>query len=291
ESEVVSAFLRQQVDLTAGMGDPAADCSESFLGRGQELPEVVGETAWYDQYAPGGMSDRFRGSPEKIRDVAGSWRAGGKMMLRFLEDAQAHAHTADRAHSGEAADAFRCYFKAFVGFTEPPEQAQPSETLVANLVAACNQIAKACDRYADHVEAAKQKITQNNLDPSASRCLGTSRCSAETATTAGSLTQYSAIPGSISSATSPMLWTSPRGVSGFPRDLTGLLGFLCRRSCPFPRPFPCRWSSPPTTGRLPPSSRRLTGLTLPFPRRTPSLRPSVQPACSRPESSSLSEPG
>ncbi|MFE1882326.1 restriction endonuclease fold toxin-2 domain-containing protein [Streptomyces diastatochromogenes] len=165
ESSVTSALLGKQVDLTAGMGDPGADCTESFLGLGQELPEVVGDTAWYDQYAPAGMSDRFRGSPEKLRDVAGSWRAGGKMMLRFLEDAQAYAHTADKAHSGEAADAFRQYFKAFVGFGEPPDEAQQDETLVANLVAACSQLAKACDRYADHVEAAKRRITQDRVDP------------------------------------------------------------------------------------------------------------------------------
>ncbi|WP_405613294.1 restriction endonuclease fold toxin-2 domain-containing protein [Streptomyces sp. NBC_00076] len=165
ESRVASAILNKQVDLTAGMGDPGADCTESFLGLGQELPEVVGDTAWYDQYAPGGMSDRFRGSPEKLRDVAVSWRAGGKMMLRFLEDAQAYAHTADKAHSGEAADAFRSYFKGFVGFAHPPDQAQQDETLVGNLVAACQQLAKACDRYADHVEDAKKKIEQDKLDP------------------------------------------------------------------------------------------------------------------------------
>ncbi|MGM9381574.1 restriction endonuclease fold toxin-2 domain-containing protein [Streptomyces antibioticus] len=164
DSRIASAIMNKQVDLTAGMGDPGADCTESFLGLGQELPEAVGDTAWYDQYAPAGVSDRFRGSPEKLRDVAGSWRAGGKMMVRFLEDAQAYARTADQAHSGEAADAFRNYFMAFVGFAEPPERAQQDETLVANLVAACNQLAKACDRYADHVETAKQKITQNNLD-------------------------------------------------------------------------------------------------------------------------------
>ncbi|MFE5401609.1 restriction endonuclease fold toxin-2 domain-containing protein [Streptomyces sp. NPDC056580] len=165
ESHIASAILEKQVDLTAGMGDPGADCTESFLGLGQELPEVVGDTAWYDQYAPAGMSDRFRGSPEKLRDVAGSWRAGGKMMLRFMHDAQAYAHTADKAHSGEAADAFRRYFAGFVGFAEPPDQAQQDETLVANLVAACTQLAKACDQYADHVEAAKRKIIQDRTDP------------------------------------------------------------------------------------------------------------------------------
>lgn len=164
ESAIASAILEKQVDLTAGMGNPGADCTESFLGLGQELSEVVGDTAWYDQYAPGGMSDRFRGSPEKLRDVAGTWRQGGKLMLRFLEDAQVCAHAADHAHSGEAADAFRRYFNLFAGFAPPPERADPDETLVANLVSACNQLAKACDRYADHVEEAKRKITQHHAD-------------------------------------------------------------------------------------------------------------------------------
>ncbi|MFE1952231.1 restriction endonuclease fold toxin-2 domain-containing protein [Streptomyces sp. NPDC059524] len=164
ESHIASQILGQQVDMTDSMGDPYEDCEENFLGRGQELQGVVGDTAWYDQYAPGGMSSRFRGSPEKLRDVAESWRRGGKLMLRFLEDAQACAHTADKAHKGEAAESFRKYFAGFVGFAAPPDNAHPEETLVANLVAACNQLAKACDRYADHVEDAKVKIQQHELD-------------------------------------------------------------------------------------------------------------------------------
>ncbi|MFE1914782.1 restriction endonuclease fold toxin-2 domain-containing protein [Streptomyces anandii] len=161
ESAIASAILGKQVDLTSGMGNPANDCTESFLGLGQELPDVVGDTAWY----VAGMSLRYRGSPEKLRDVAGTWRRGGELMLRFLEDAQVCAHTADKAHSGEAADAFRRYFKGFVGFAHPPERAQQDEPLVANLVAACNQLAKACERYADHVEAAQKKILQDQTDP------------------------------------------------------------------------------------------------------------------------------
>ncbi|MEU8500547.1 restriction endonuclease fold toxin-2 domain-containing protein [Streptomyces lavendulae] len=158
ESRTVSAFLGKQVDLTVGMGDPGADCTENYLGLGQELPGVVGETAWYDQYAPGGRSDRFRGSPEKIRDVGRSWQHAGSLLQRFLEDAQVYASTASKAHSGEAADAFQSYFKHSVGLTCPPAKAQQDEPLVTNLVAACSQLAKACARYADHVEAAKAKI-------------------------------------------------------------------------------------------------------------------------------------
>ncbi|QES03912.1 hypothetical protein DEJ43_28845 [Streptomyces venezuelae ATCC 10712] len=164
ESAVVAALLGRQADLTAGMGDPGDGCPENYLGLGRELPETVGETAWYEQYAPGGGSDRYRGSPEKLREVAGSWRRGGRLMLRFLEDAQASAMTADKAHSGEAADAFRTYFKMSVGLTCPPGQVQEDEPLVANLVAACNEIAKACDRYAEHVEAAESAIRQHKLD-------------------------------------------------------------------------------------------------------------------------------
>ncbi|MFF7778916.1 restriction endonuclease fold toxin-2 domain-containing protein [Streptomyces tanashiensis] len=164
ESRQVSAFLGRQADLTAGMGDPGTDCTENYLGLGQELPEVVGETAWYEQYAPGGGSDRFRGSPEKIRDVAGSWRHAGVLMQRFLEDAQTYALTASKAHSGEAADAFQAYVKYSVGLTCPLAKAEEGEPLVTNLVAACRQIAKACDRYAEHVEAAKGKIAERKLD-------------------------------------------------------------------------------------------------------------------------------
>ena len=86
-------------------------------------------------------------------------------MLRFLEDAQVCAHAADKAHSGQAADALRRYFQGFVGFAAPPERAQQDEPLVANLVAACTQLAKACERYADHVEAAKRKIIRDQADP------------------------------------------------------------------------------------------------------------------------------
>ncbi|WP_331721345.1 hypothetical protein [Streptomyces sp. NBC_00212] len=165
ESAVSASILGKQAGLTAGFGDPGADCSGSHLGLGNDLPEVVGETAWYDQYAPGGRGDRFRGSPERLRDVAGTWRHAGKLALRFLEDAQAYAQTARNSHSGQASESFHAYFSACVGLGVPPERAQQDELLVSNLVAACTQLAKACDRYADHVNAAKEKIRQHKMDP------------------------------------------------------------------------------------------------------------------------------
>ncbi|WP_329396572.1 restriction endonuclease fold toxin-2 domain-containing protein [Streptomyces melanogenes] len=161
----VAELLGAQADLTEGFGDPGAECSENFLGLGQHLPGTVGSTAWYDQYAPGGRSDRFRGSPEKLRDVATSWRHAGQLVLRLLEDAQAYASTAGKAHSGLAAESFQTYFKNSVGTGCPPALAREDEPLVTNLVAACNQLAKACDRYADHVQDAKLKIQQHHADP------------------------------------------------------------------------------------------------------------------------------
>ncbi|MFF9153300.1 restriction endonuclease fold toxin-2 domain-containing protein [Streptomyces sp. NPDC014846] len=164
ESAVASAILQRQVDLTYTMGDPGQACSQRFLNLGQDLPEVVGETSAWDQYAPAGNSDRFRGSPDKLRDVADSWRAGGKLVQRLLTDAQAYASTADKAHSGQAADAFHRYFSDSIGFVCPSDQAHPEDPLFANLVGACMQLAKACERYADHVEEARQKILEHRVD-------------------------------------------------------------------------------------------------------------------------------
>ncbi|MGW0734788.1 WXG100-like domain-containing protein [Streptomyces sp. NPDC002851] len=166
------------------MGDLGACCSQNYLGLGQELPEVVGETAWYDRYAPGGRNERFRGSVDKVRDVASSWRHAKKLMLNFLEDSQTYASTANKSHCGEAADAFDRYLRNCVGFGTPPEQAQQDEPLVANLVAACSQLAKACERYADHIEAALEKIVHHDLDIFEFDAPGTIRCSGAAATTA-----------------------------------------------------------------------------------------------------------
>ncbi|MGI5353053.1 restriction endonuclease fold toxin-2 domain-containing protein [Streptomyces sp. CA-250714] len=159
EDKFVAAILGKQQDLTAGMADPSDGCDEEFLNRGQELPDVVGNTAWHHQYL---ASQRFRGDADKARDVATSWRKAGQMLDRLLDAAQSCAKASNKAHGGEAADAFDRYFKRCVGFTAPPDRAQAEETLVANLVAACHQLAKACDKYAGHVDKAYQQISADN---------------------------------------------------------------------------------------------------------------------------------
>ncbi|WP_431980168.1 restriction endonuclease fold toxin-2 domain-containing protein [Streptomyces qinglanensis] len=162
EDRVVAALIGQQQDLTAGMADPSDGCDGEFLNRGQKLPDVVGETAWYSQYLG---SQRFRGDPGRVRQVATSWRKAGKLLDRLVDSAQVCALAASKAHSGEAADAFDRYFRRCIGFSPPPGRAQADETLVVNLVAACLQLAKACDKYADHVDSAYKQISADSLNP------------------------------------------------------------------------------------------------------------------------------
>ncbi|WP_258528069.1 restriction endonuclease fold toxin-2 domain-containing protein [Streptomyces sp. NBRC 110611] len=163
ESQVSAELLGKQEDLSANLGNPAADCSARFIGLGRELPEVVGDTAWYDQYMPGG-GDRYRGSAQKARDVSGSWRHAGKLLERLYQDAQICASTTRQHHVGEAADAFQDYFKRNIGTSHAPTQAQADEPLMANLVAACRQLANACENYADHIETALSAIDAHKAD-------------------------------------------------------------------------------------------------------------------------------
>ncbi len=163
DSRRAAQLMGQQQDLISGMGDPGEDCSSSYLGLGQDLPEVVGDTAWYRQYAPGG-GERYRGDANKVRDVAGSWRHAASILERMLSDAQTYALTANNAHGGEASQAFDRYFRRSVGFASPPETANESETLMANLVAACSQLAKACDKYAEHIDDAIRQIELDRID-------------------------------------------------------------------------------------------------------------------------------
>ncbi|GHJ36682.1 hypothetical protein [Streptomyces sp. TS71-3] len=62
--------MKKQVDYTGGTGDPDNDRTENFLGLGEELKEVVGDTAWWDQY--GGLdAATVTGPPES----PGKWAA------------------------------------------------------------------------------------------------------------------------------------------------------------------------------------------------------------------------
>ncbi|MGX1759947.1 restriction endonuclease fold toxin-2 domain-containing protein [Streptomyces lydicus] len=132
----------------------SADCAPAPRGRGNELSEVIGETSAIDKYLVG---DRFRGDPEKLRSVARTWRKAKNISERVLSDAQDCWRTAARNHEGKTAEAIDVFFNKFVGRDHPTAKAEPSCTLLANLPAACQQLANACDNYADHVEAASKK--------------------------------------------------------------------------------------------------------------------------------------
>lgn len=150
-------------DAAAADGPVRASSRARRVVPSQHLPEVVGDTAWYRQYGPGG-GERYRSSAEKAREVANTWRHAGNLMHRLLGDAQMYATTAKKAHSGAAARAFH-YFKNTIGFGDPPEHAQEHEPLVANLVAACMQLSKACEKYADHIEHANIQILNHKAEP------------------------------------------------------------------------------------------------------------------------------
>lgn len=167
EDAVAASFFARQGDPTYLMGNPAEGCSERFVGLGEDLKEVVSKTSWEDVGKDVNRPGPYRGLPTNLEDVSGTWQRAGTLMQRFLVDAQACGHTADKAHSGLAADAFRAHFAAFIGFAPAPTRVQEDETLVANLVAACTMLSRACAQYAGYVELALSR-----LDPEAGDIFG-----------------------------------------------------------------------------------------------------------------------
>ncbi|MGW7008453.1 hypothetical protein ACWGCW_38135 [Streptomyces sp. NPDC054933] len=112
-------MLRAMGQSGAAPSDGAAgtpNCSPAPLGRGEDLPEVVGNTSAVTQYLVG---DRFRGSPEKLRDVAETWRKAKRITERVLSDAQDSWRTASSHSVGETADAVNTFFAKFVGPEHP----------------------------------------------------------------------------------------------------------------------------------------------------------------------------
>lgn len=158
EDAVAASFFAKQGDPTYLMGNPAEGCSERFVGLGEDLKEVVSKTSWEDVAKDTDRPGPYRGLPQNLDDVSGTWQRAGTLMQRFLVDAQACGRTADKAHSGLAADAFRAHFTAFIGFAPAPTRVQEDETLVANLVAACTMLSRARVQYAGCIELALSRI-------------------------------------------------------------------------------------------------------------------------------------
>ncbi|WP_063788486.1 restriction endonuclease fold toxin-2 domain-containing protein [Streptomyces chattanoogensis] len=160
--EMLSAIGRRNAAESLMGTGPArsANCAPAPRGRGNELPEVIGETTTSDIVIDG---DRFRGDPAKLRSVARSWRKARNITERIYSDARECWRTAARNQEGKTAEAIGSFFLKFVGHDDVPAKAESSCTLLANLPAACQQIANACDRYADHIETASSQSWKNTI--------------------------------------------------------------------------------------------------------------------------------
>ncbi|MGW7490770.1 restriction endonuclease fold toxin-2 domain-containing protein [Streptomyces sp. NPDC054786] len=130
----------------------SGNCTPAPRGRGEGLEEVVGETSTSTKWL---LGDRFRGDPDKLRSVAATWRKVRAITERVHTEAQDCWLQAKRNHEGKTAEAIDRFFTKFVGW---------ECTLLANLPAACQQIANACDRYADHIEIAHKTALDDASD-------------------------------------------------------------------------------------------------------------------------------
>ncbi|MFI7337058.1 restriction endonuclease fold toxin-2 domain-containing protein [Streptomyces sp. NPDC050085] len=155
ESKVAAELLGKITAPEIGAQPTGPDCTPYASHNAEDLPEVVGETSWSDQYL---LNKRFHGQREKLRNVAGSWRTAAKIMGDTYWEAEGAWGTATLDQAGEAADASQKWFEKFVGKTVPPGKVGAEETLLANLHAACKMLADACDAYADHIDTALPKI-------------------------------------------------------------------------------------------------------------------------------------
>ncbi|MDT0380213.1 restriction endonuclease fold toxin-2 domain-containing protein [Streptomyces sp. DSM 42041] len=162
ESKIASDMLEAigQSGAAPSPGTAGQRCSPAPLGRGNYLPDLIGETSFVTQYLVG---DRFRGSPEKLRDVAATWRKARGIALQIFYDAQDCWRRATRNGEGETADAIDNFFTKFVGRAGPPSQVSDQDTLLANLPTACQQIATACEHYADHIVTASERSWGDTL--------------------------------------------------------------------------------------------------------------------------------
>ncbi|MFD7298578.1 restriction endonuclease fold toxin-2 domain-containing protein [Streptomyces sp. NPDC059897] len=161
ESEIAAELLGKSSAPEIGAEPSKPDCSPRASHYSEDLPEVVGETSWSDQYL---LSKRFHGQRDKLRTVAKSWRAAARIMEDVYWDAETAWRTATAEQVGETGDAIEGWFRKFVGKTPPQGEVSGDDTLIVNLHAACKMLADACDAYADHIDTALQRIPKED-DP------------------------------------------------------------------------------------------------------------------------------
>lgn len=158
-----AAELLGESPAAPGIGSQPSgpDCTARASHHAEDLPDVIGETSWTDQYL---LSQRFHGATVKLRDVAGTWRSAGRLFEDVYWDAEAAWRKATLYQAGETADAAEDFFRKFVGKQPPPSDVSEDDTLIANLPTACKLLANACNAYADHVETAQRRIPEE-ADP------------------------------------------------------------------------------------------------------------------------------
>ncbi|MGW3399533.1 restriction endonuclease fold toxin-2 domain-containing protein [Streptomyces hydrogenans] len=157
ESTVAASLLGHSVAPDIGAQPAKPDCNPRASHNAEDLPEVVGETSWSDQYL---LSSRFHGQRDKLRKTATAWRTAAGILGDAYWDCESAWRTASAQQLGDTAAAVQTFFTAFVGKTPPPSEVGEDETLMANLPSACRMIANACDAYADHIDTALKRIPE-----------------------------------------------------------------------------------------------------------------------------------
>ncbi|MBT2450288.1 hypothetical protein J7F03_25070 [Streptomyces sp. ISL-43] len=82
QDNAIAAALLDQSPAAPGIGSQPSgpDCNPRASHKAEDLPEVVGETSWTDQYL---LDKRFHGQRDKLRKTATVWNSAAKI----LEDA------------------------------------------------------------------------------------------------------------------------------------------------------------------------------------------------------------
>jgi hypothetical protein len=132
------------------------------VGLASDLPNIRGTTSTADRWVWG---QRFRGSPDKLRTVATTWRKVERITTRVLNEVQ-DCWDLVRPARGRTADATNRLFLHLCGHGPCLARVDEQAALLANLPAACGQLAQACEHYAANVAGAKSRVPEQSLtDP------------------------------------------------------------------------------------------------------------------------------
>lgn len=151
EDHLVAEWMKGHRPRTDYLQIGSADeCNQVYNGRA--LPHIVEELGWADRNL---ISPGPKGHPGKLRAVAKLWNRAAELIEDVMTSARGGTTTVEEHWEGQARREFSSYFNLFIGWNDAPAEVSHKEALVPNLVAACRQLAKACNAYADHIEDAR----------------------------------------------------------------------------------------------------------------------------------------